>query len=233
MYEAQRLESASSLIEAVDPYIQEKVAKQLIAYQSKANDERQRYCIQHLLTRITLLTQERSKNKELTITPLAGLYTVEKIIDGDTLHVHNGTQTFVVRLLGIDTPEKNEQGYSEATTQLTTLLLGKEVSLIQDNNNPTQDKYGRTLAYVYLGDKLVNLDLIEDGYARVFTVEKHLFTALFTSAERKRKKQNPIRRRYCSEFTSCDDAKHALSDGASYLDGDNDQLPCETGVCKI
>lgn len=116
---------------------------------------------------------------------------------------------------------------------MSSLLLGNDVLVLTDpDHSIPYDKYGRLLAYVYLDDLLINLDLIEKGYARAYTIQPHLFSSLFVTADEKWLSQTPIRRRYCSEFTSCDQARDALQDGASYLDGDQDTLPCEQGVCK-
>ncbi|OHB25532.1 MAG: hypothetical protein A2X84_10240 [Desulfuromonadaceae bacterium GWC2_58_13] len=108
--------------------------------------------------------------------------TVSWIYDGDTLKIDGIGK---VRLLGIDTPEKDDsprdrylqqQGVSSTTLRRiakATLkfniseVKGKKVCLQFDDER--QDRYGRTLAYVYLPNgSLLNRLLIEKGYAVVY-----------------------------------------------------------------
>jgi micrococcal nuclease len=76
-----------------------------------------------------------------------------------------------IHLVGIDTPEKsrkkNEPGqpYSQkATKYLAGLVLGKYVS-IEDYG---KDRYARVLGVVYVGQTNVNLELVRNGYAKVY-----------------------------------------------------------------
>lgn len=108
---------------------------------------------------------------------LHGLYDVVRVVDGDTIIVDiNGTETRV-RLIGIDTPESvnpdttlnTEQGKS-ASDFTSALLTGKQVYLEYDEE--MTDKYGRTLAYVFLSDKtMVEEELLRSGMAEVLTIE--------------------------------------------------------------
>jgi hypothetical protein len=66
-----------------------------------------------------------------------------------------------VRLLGINAPEADECFYDAATDHLIDLLEGKTV----DVEIIGTDQFGRTLAYLWMGGALVNLDLVSDGYA--------------------------------------------------------------------
>jgi len=70
-------------------------------------------------------------------------YTVERVIDGDTLKLTNGK---TVQLIGIQAPEDEKMG-QEATVYVRTLLEGKIVRLDFDVHKI--DKYGRLLADVY------------------------------------------------------------------------------------
>lgn len=87
---------------------------------------------------------------------------IERVIDGDTAVV-NGTS---IRLLGIDTPEKNEKYFYEAKRFLENEILNKTVIL--EFSNEKRDKYDRILAYVYYKNKNVNLKLIERGLANPY-----------------------------------------------------------------
>ncbi|NJJ37791.1 nuclease precursor [Paenibacillus sp. 7028] len=97
---------------------------------------------------------------------------VISVTDGDTFTVKlkNGSKE-KVRLVLVDTPEtkhpdKPVQPFGpEASNYTKTLLTGKTVKLEFDVSE--RDKYGRLLAYAYLGDKMVNELLLKKGYARV------------------------------------------------------------------
>ena len=86
---------------------------------------------------------------------------VVRVVDGDTIQLEDGSK---VRLLGIDTPERGQCGYKEATKNMQDLVLAKRIILVADGKQTT-DRYGRLLRYVDLGDKDIGLEQIKDGYA--------------------------------------------------------------------
>ena len=88
--------------------------------------------------------------------------TVTDVIDGDTFYLGNGDK---VRMLGINTPESGRPYAQEATDFLTNMILGKEVTLVNDSKNGDSDSYGRLLAHVYVDDTFVNYEIIKAGYA--------------------------------------------------------------------
>lgn len=83
-----------------------------------------------------------------------------KVIDGDTIELGSGDR---LRLIGINTPERGEQGYQEATDFLTDLVLDAEITYTHDQNKT--DRYGRLLGYVYVDGVFVNQRLVEEGLA--------------------------------------------------------------------
>ena len=93
-------------------------------------------------------------------TPEPRLYLVARIVDGDTLELGNGQ---LVRLVGIDTPERGQCGYAEASDRLAEMALGKEVTLTLSDED--KDRYGRLLRYVDVGPIDVGLRQIEKGSA--------------------------------------------------------------------
>ncbi|MCG7277662.1 thermonuclease family protein [Corynebacterium imitans] len=109
--------------------------------------------------------------------------TVTKIVDGDTLDVDRDGETVRVRLLNIDTPEKGECLYQEATDRLTELAPpGTRVRLEHDQER--KDRYGRELAAVFAGDVFVNEQLAADGLARAVTYEpNHAYTTRMEAAQ--------------------------------------------------
>ena len=99
---------------------------------------------------------------------------VLEVIDGDTLLVRSDQDVRTIRLIGIDAPERGhparpkEFGSDESAKYLSDLCEGKEVLLEPDREDT--DSYGRSLRYVFLPGperRLLNLDLIRQGHARV------------------------------------------------------------------
>jgi micrococcal nuclease len=96
---------------------------------------------------------------------------VSRVIDGDTIEVTPPVRIGEVdqdtfRLLCINTPETRnppECYGNEAKEHARTVLGGQEVELVFDSE--CTDSYDRGLAYVKLGSRLYNYDVVRDGYA--------------------------------------------------------------------
>jgi len=87
---------------------------------------------------------------------------VDRIIDGDTIE-SNSTS---IRLLGINTPERGEFFYEESKAYLESRILNQTVNLKYTRER--YDKYNRVLAYVFLDNKNINVELVEQGYANYY-----------------------------------------------------------------
>ena len=106
------------------------------------------------------------------LTPIpAAAQLVERVIDGDTIIVRGVGR---VRLIGVDTPETVDPRRPveffgrEASAFTKRLLDGKRVRLEYDWERT--DRYGRTLAYVYLPDGVfANAEIIRQGYGHAYT----------------------------------------------------------------
>lgn len=110
---------------------------------------------------------------------------VSRVVDGDTLELEDGRK---VRLIGINTPEKNEKHYLEAKQNLEALVLDKEVFFARDVSD--KDKYGRLLRYVFTEDEFVNAEQISAGLASSYEYEpdtkyQFLFNCLEEQAREK------------------------------------------------
>ncbi|MGH7586059.1 MAG: thermonuclease family protein [Gemmatimonadales bacterium] len=91
---------------------------------------------------------------------------VERVTDGDTLRCTDGRR---VRLIGIDAPEREQGGYERSRDGL--LRLARPGSTVRLEHDVTAlDRYGRTLAYVWVGDTLVNELMVREGWAFLYTV---------------------------------------------------------------
>lgn len=100
-----------------------------------------------------------------------GFRACTRVIDGDTIVLDGGER---VRLIGVQAPERNDprpevRRMAEQAGEFTRRLCeGRAVRLEYDFQ--PQDRYGRTLAYIYLEDgTLVNAELIRQGYANAYT----------------------------------------------------------------
>jgi micrococcal nuclease len=124
---------------------------------------------------------------EASAAPLEG--TVVRIVDGDTIHVRIADRVEKIRYIGMNTPEVHhptrgeEPGGREATEANRRLVAGKHVRLETDVQ--ARDRHGRLLAYVWVGDVMVNAELVRQGYAQVMTVPPNVrHQALFLKLQR-------------------------------------------------
>ena len=93
---------------------------------------------------------------------------VIEVSDGDTLKLSDN-KTF--RLYGVNAPEVKEPYFEEAKMFTQNLVLGKEITFEQEANYKV-DKFGRTLGYVFVGGVNLNIELVQNGLARVVLYEK-------------------------------------------------------------
>jgi endonuclease YncB( thermonuclease family) len=91
------------------------------------------------------------------------LYTVTRVVDGDTIEVRQGEVTYRVRYVGVNTPESDENCFQDASEANRNLVDGQQVRLERDDSNT--DRYGRLLRFVYVGNTFVNEVLVRDGWA--------------------------------------------------------------------
>lgn len=94
---------------------------------------------------------------------------VQRWVDGDTvdLRVDLGFKMWAetrFRLYGIDTPERGQTGWAEATAEAKR--LAPEGSFVIAETYKDGDKYGRWLALIEIEDgAVVNQKLIDGGFA--------------------------------------------------------------------
>ena len=122
---------------------------------------------------------------------------VIRIVDGDTIVVGPNEK---VRLIGVDTPEtvhpkKAVECFGKAAKEFTrSSVEGKTIGLVLDEVNKFRqhkDKYGRTLAYVYLEDgTMLNRELIRQGYAHAYTRFPFRYLVEFRELERAARSQS-------------------------------------------
>ena len=102
-----------------------------------------------------------------------------EVFDGDTVLVSIAGVEEEVRLLGINAPEQDECFGAQAREAAATLLAAGPLRL---DLEAERDQFGRLLAYVHAGETLLNLALVEDGFALALQVD-HPRLAEFLQAD--------------------------------------------------
>jgi micrococcal nuclease len=92
---------------------------------------------------------------------------VERIADGDTFSCRDGRK---VRLIGIDTPELGQGEPGRQARRALARLVPPGSSVRLERDVAPRDRYGRELAHVWSGSRLVNEALVLDGWAVLYTV---------------------------------------------------------------
>ena len=110
-------------------------------------------------------------NLILVSVSIAGQFKVTRVTDGDTINVVGNGKKEIIRLVGIDAPEKSRrkhepgQPFSQKSTKyLASIVLNKMV----DIKSYGQDRYNRTLGIVYVNGINVNLEMVKAGLAEVY-----------------------------------------------------------------
>jgi endonuclease YncB( thermonuclease family) len=91
-------------------------------------------------------------------------WVVTKVVDGDTIWASRAGVTHKVRVIGIDTPEIGQCGYSEASRNLRGIIGGQQVTLTAGARDDV-DRYGRLLRYVDVNGVDAGLRQIKQGFA--------------------------------------------------------------------
>ena len=124
----------------------------------------------------------------LVLAPISQVYAqlVTRVVDGDTLIVQGVGR---VRLIGVDTPETVDprrpvQFFGKEASAFTHRMAeGKVVRLAFDAERT--DRFGRTLAYVYLSDgTFLNAEIVKQGYGHAYTQFPFKYLGQFQDYER-------------------------------------------------
>jgi micrococcal nuclease len=92
--------------------------------------------------------------------------TVVSVGDGDTIRVRTGNKTVTVRLACIDAPEMKQNPWGQqSSARLKQLLpVGQSVTV----RAVETDKYKRLVAEIYVGNRSVNVNMVQEGQAVVY-----------------------------------------------------------------
>jgi micrococcal nuclease len=125
-----------------------------------------------LLAAVVLLLAVRAWQQRGRLEPpeflSEGEHRVERVVDGDTLLLAGGAR---VRLIGVDSPETVRPDHPvepwgpEASAFAKKFVSGGTVRLQFDRERV--DRFDRFLAYAFVGDKMLNEELVRHGLARV------------------------------------------------------------------
>jgi endonuclease YncB( thermonuclease family) len=105
---------------------------------------------------------------------MGGEFTVTRVHDGETVRVEGHDVEIVVRLAGVEVPDtaKGEEGPAhqlalEAKSQLAEWTLNRTVEI----EGHGLDEFNRVIGFVCLEGVNINLEMIKEGYARVYNKE--------------------------------------------------------------
>lgn len=120
-----------------------------------------------------------------------------KCVDGDTAKFEKNNKVFTLRFLAVNTPEtkspkKGVEFYGKEASKYTCdrLEKAKTIEIEYDKNSDRSDRYGRKLGWVFLDDKLLQKDLVENGYAKVeYVYGKYKYLDELKELEKKAKKE--------------------------------------------
>ncbi len=151
----------------------------------------QRFASQSEMLHAVAAERSADRPPSCVLSSAVQIRTIARVVDGDTLVLDNAER---VRLIGVDTPEtvhprRPVEYFAEQASAFTKRMAsGKTVLLEFDQANAAvghKDKYGRTLAYVYLPDGvLLNRAIILQGYGHVYSRLPFRYLEDFRAAER-------------------------------------------------
>ena len=118
-----------------------------------------------------------------------------KCVDGDTAKFERNNKVFTLRFLAVNTPEtkspkKGVEFYGKEASNYTCKRLqeAKTIEIEYDNKSERKDRYGRNLVWVFLDDKLLQKDLVENGYAKVdYIYDKYKYVEELKNLEKQAK----------------------------------------------
>jgi micrococcal nuclease len=91
---------------------------------------------------------------------------VTEVVDGDTIDVNNVR----IRLSMVNTPERGERGYNEATETTQSVCGVGSNALVDEDDGQKGGSYGRLIGVVYCNGSMTSINqiLLEEGKAIVY-----------------------------------------------------------------
>ncbi len=122
------------------------------------------------------------------------------VIDGDTLVLAGKVR---IRLRSLDAPELNYCGGREAKAELERWVLGKQVVI----KEKIVDQKGRPMAFVYSDGALINLKMLESGWARFHSDTSSVRAQLKAAGDQAKKEGRGIFSPKCYQKTNPENPK--------------------------
>jgi len=122
------------------------------------------------------------------------------VLDGDTLVLEGKTR---LRLRSVDAPELNYCGGEEAKEFLEKLVKDKTVVA----KEMIIDVQGRPMALIYVGNKLVNLEILKQGWGRFHSDDTSVREELKNAYDNAREKSLGIYSSKCRQTQNPDNPK--------------------------
>ncbi len=91
--------------------------------------------------------------------------TIKNIVDGDTLDIGD----FRIRLALVNTPERGQSGYTEATRFTTSTCPSGSQALVDEDDGQKEGSFDRIVALVYCSTKNLNAELLVNKHAIIDT----------------------------------------------------------------
>ena len=130
-----------------------------------------------------------------------------RAIDGDTAELKVKGKKYTFRFLAIDTPETVKpntkvafMGKRASNYTKTALKKAKKIQIQYDGSKT--DRYGRRLAWIWVDGKLLQKQLVQKGYARVYYIYgNYKYTKTLQAAEKvARRKKLGVWKNYKAAF---------------------------------
>lgn len=115
---------------------------------------------------------------------------IKAVFDGDTVLTEKGRK---IRLVGVDTPELGRahrpgMPFSKAAKKFLAKLVKGRVSEFEPALQ-SRDKYDRSLGYLFINGRSVNLEILKAGLGRVYLIGPNTrYGEQFIKAEREARK---------------------------------------------
>ena len=107
--------------------------------------------------------------------------TVSRISDGDTIECDALGK---VRLIGLDTPEPDQEPYGSAATAALASFVPFGAVVLLESDAEARDRYGRRLEYVWYKGRMVNWDLVRHGWGVTLHYQPNVrYAALLDAAQ--------------------------------------------------
>jgi micrococcal nuclease len=141
-----------------------------------------------LLIAAVVLLRPWERIEEREAGPASAHAYVVRAVDGDTIEARIDGRLEDIRYIGVDTPETVKPGTPvqcfghRASDFDRQLVEDRRARLVFGLER--RDVYGRLLAYVYIGHRFVNAELVRRGFARTLAIAPNtLHSALFRRLE--------------------------------------------------